>query len=227
MKHKSFSLWFSVLCLFLALALWSFRATPASQAQTAVPPTAAVTAVAPAHSATSSQFQTTLFATADTYVSSATPNTNYGTAADLQVSLSGTIPTAVFKRTLLAFDLSELPANAEILTATLRLYSEFNRANTAVPQTPADSTINVYAIDAAWSETAVTYATRPASTYRNDPPASYVLTGWTEWDVRNTVAGWVSGDYPNYGFWLSTGLQESAYWQSRNAGTLSTKADKR
>ena len=219
MKHQSLVLWFSALCLFVTLALWGLQPAPISQAQTAVPP-AAETGLQTAVSPAASQFRTTLIATADTYVSSANPNTNYGLDPDLQVSLSGVFPSNVFKRTLLAFDLSEIPANAEILTATLRLYSEFNQAQTAVPQAPADSIINVYAIDAAWSETAVTYATRPTSTYRNDPPASYVFTGWTEWDVRNTVSGWVAGDYPNYGFWLSTGVQESAYWQSRNAGVL-------
>ncbi len=222
MKQTRFLLWSAGFCAFVALVLWSFFATPASQAQTIAPPpvneTTPTTAVP--LSPTAPQFQSTLVATADAYVSSANPNTNYGTAADLQVSLSGVLPSTVFKRTLVAFDLSQLPENAVILTATLRLYSEFNMAQTAVPQTPASSTINVYAIDAPWSETTVTYGNRPATSHHGDPPASYVLTGWTEWDVRNTVSGWVAGDYPNYGFWLTTGLQESAYWQSRNAGTL-------
>ncbi len=219
MKHKRFIFWMPGLCLLLTAVFGILSPAWANQPPAAAAVDDAVTLPVPA-APQASQFQITLPPTADSYVTSAYPNTNYGLDADLQVSLSGTYPNTVFKRSLLAFDLSDIPANAVILTATLRLYSEFNATQAAVPHAPQDSIINTYAIDEPWEETAVTYSNHPAVTPRGDPPASYVFDGWTEWDLTNMVSGWVAGDYANYGVWLTTGLQESAYWLSRNAASI-------
>lgn len=177
----------------------------------------AETAVAPADALPqSSEFSVTLFPTADSYVASANPNTNYGTAPGLQVSLLGFIPNVESKRALIAYDLSGIPANAVILTATLRLYGDIALA---APDSPEDITIIPYSIDSPWVETAVTWANRPTSSYRNDPGAAFV-PGWTEFDLVNMVSGWVAGDYPNYGVWLSTGVQGSATFYSRDMGSV-------
>ena len=57
---------------------------------------------------------TTLYPTHDTYVDSANPTTNYDSSANLRMSPS--------KRAWLKFDLSGIPANSYITSATLHMY---------------------------------------------------------------------------------------------------------
>jgi hypothetical protein len=189
-----------VLCACLGALLvtfgWLLSRPGIGRAETAVSPPLATLPQ-------SSEFTVTLFPTADSYISSASPNANYGTAPDLQVALSGAFPNNVFKRTLIAYDLSGIPANAVILTATLRLYG--NIALAAAPDSPENILVNPYSINDPWEETAVTWSNRPNVTHRGDPGANFA-PGWTEWNLVNMVSGWVAGDYPNYGVWLSTGV---------------------
>jgi hypothetical protein len=206
MTRRNFLLWFAIYALLVGL-VWLFAHPNSGRAETAVPPPDALPQ--------SSEFFVTLYPTADSYISSANPNTNYGTAPDLQVSLLGFIPNVESKRTLIAYDLSGIPANAVILTATLRLYGTITAA---ALDSPESLTIIPYSIDSPWEETAVNWSNRPTSTYRNDPGAEFV-PGWTEFDLVNMVSGWVAGDYPNYGVWLSTGVQGGATFYSRDLGS--------
>jgi hypothetical protein len=125
MKHNQ--LLFGFIIAVLLVGLTAIFAHPNSgRAETAVPPPDALPQ--------SSEFFVTLYPTADSYVASANPNTNYGTAPDLQVSLLGFIPNVESKRTLIAYDLSGIPANAVILTATLRLYGTITAAALDSPE---------------------------------------------------------------------------------------------
>lgn len=162
------------------------------------------------------RFTQTIYASKDTYIYDAEPTTNYGDSQTLIVKYTG-LPNVTKARTLLYFDLTDLPSNAVALTATLELYWVLNQAQTV--QAPADSAIYAHSVDSAWDEMTLTWETRPATTYRGDPPAAYVSDGWTRWDVTNIVSGWLSGDYDNHGIQLSTGLQETAWWYSRELTT--------
>ncbi|MCJ7548876.1 MAG: DNRLRE domain-containing protein, partial [Anaerolineae bacterium] len=157
------------------------------------------------------EFTAFFLASKDTFVDSATPTTNYGNASSLMVYL-GPLPNSDRARTLLHFNVTGLPENAVVLTATLELHSVVNLT------LALDEEITIYpdSIDSDWSETAVTWNTRPASTYRGDGPAERVPNGWTQWDVTNMVNGWISGAYPNHGIHLRTGNQGTAEFQTRN-----------
>ncbi|MFJ5698422.1 phytase [Arthrobacter sp. NPDC093139] len=86
----------------------------------------------------------TLTAVADTYVSTASPNSNFGRATSLAVSQNT-------YRVLLRFDVS-LPADSSITNASLRIYS----------RTSVNGSLIVHPASNAWEETTVTSANQPA-----------------------------------------------------------------
>ena len=94
----------------------------------------------------------TAILTADAYVTSATPKTNYGPAPVLVVK-SGS-------RALLMFDLSTLPAGttaATVAKATLRLWVQGPGQGYAGPA----GTFDVRLVTGAWNEATVTNKTAP------------------------------------------------------------------
>jgi chitodextrinase len=115
--------------------------------------------------------QTTFRAVADAYVSSAKPNTNYGSTSRLKADQSPTMAT------YLRFDLSSV--GASVTRATLFLYSASKSKIGYDVRAVADSS---------WSEPSITYA--------NAPPAAAAISGssgplnsgtWTSVDVSQIV----------------------------------------
>jgi hypothetical protein len=84
---------------------------------------------------------------ADAYTNTATPTTNFGAATLLDVA--GTT-----QKTYIQFNLSSIPAGAIVSQATLKLY--VNAVLTA-------GSFNVYAVNGAWSEGAITSSLAPLS----------------------------------------------------------------
>lgn len=82
--------------------------------------------------------------TADTYINSGTPNTNFGTTNPLRAS-------SVANRSLLKFDTSSIPANAYITSVTLQIYSTNAPGGKYQVHPSLDS----------WTETGVTWNTQP------------------------------------------------------------------
>jgi sugar lactone lactonase YvrE len=108
---------------------------------------------------------------ADAKVAQANPNTNYGTSTSLQVDKSPVVESFV------AFSVPD--PGAPVTRATLRLYVVNASANGP----------KVYRSDAAWSETALTWNTRPA---RQELLADIgkVPTGhYVDYDVTAAVTG--------------------------------------
>ena len=89
----------------------------------------------------------TLSASADAWVNSSAPTTNYGSATSLQISYNFSSGTA---RTYLKFDLSTL--TGAVKSAKLRFYVT----------DPGASGATVSATSAGWSEGAITWSTAPA-----------------------------------------------------------------
>ncbi len=134
--------------------------------------------------------QTTFMAQADAHVRQNAPTVNYSATTYLR---TGRIlaPSDAYQ-TLIHYDLSSLPANAVIVTATLELYS------------PVSSTPNLraYAALGAWTETGVTWNTKP--TYSADYGAQTANgLGWHKWNVTSLVQQWTAGTRTNYGFLLA------------------------
>jgi hypothetical protein len=128
-------------------------------------------------------------ADADSYVSQAQPNSNFGTDANLHVrSLS-----LANRRTFLQFSLApcSIPANSLITAASLRLYMY------AAPS--ASRTYDAHRVTASWTETGIDWNNEPAVA---GSPTSSVATGTTSdvtlaWDVTADVQAFVDGTTNN------------------------------
>lgn len=113
-------------------------------------------------------------------------------------------------RSLLCFtELSTIPSNAVIVSATLRLYGVTSDRNTSYPGAPAsyyENTVVVQQVTSPWNENTVTWNTQPSTTTANQfiIPQS---TSEYNWNYSNSsselvamVQSMVSGN--NYGFML-------------------------
>jgi hypothetical protein len=106
---------------------------------------------------------------ADSYVSSATPSTNFGTAAQLRIDGSP------LTRSYMAFDLRSV--SGVIAAATLRIY-----ANSAAP-----AGYEVHAATGGWTETAITFANAPAVDALAAKTGPFSAGTWTSVDVTSAV----------------------------------------
>lgn len=141
---------------------------------------------------------------ADTYINQWSPDEKRGFDAKVAVRQGG-----VFK-TLIRFDLSELPQGATIEEAKLGLYA-YGRSNAG------GMDVRVYPVLRSWSEGQATWNDATASVTwgqpgcsqagvdRGDLAATTVVNAvntWHEWDVTPLVQTWVSKTAPNQGMIL-------------------------
>ncbi len=99
----------------------------------------------------------------------------------------------------LEFDLTDLPADAVVTSATLDLWAEYN-----------DGTLSIDAINAPWDEATLTWSNRPSSVYpslavtyaisRGDPSGPCYWGCVQTFDVTGIVQAWATGAIPNRGF---------------------------
>jgi chitodextrinase len=124
-------------------------------------------------SATTTQQLVTLTPTADARVEQATPTTNFGTATALRVD-AGSTPVE-----------SYLLFNATGLAGTLRHASLRVWASSGTADGPA-----VYTSPTNWTETGITWATRPTRTGAGTDDKAGISTGtWVEYDVTSLMTG--------------------------------------
>ena len=134
-------------------------------------------------------------AEADARVAEATRSTNYGTTTQLRVD-GGTDPD---EESYLRFTVSGVTGTID--SVKLRL-----RASSGTSDGPA-----VFASTNNWTETAITWATRPArGTTPFDDKGAIVQGAWTEWDVTPLVAG--NGTYT---FVIATTSTDGTNFNSR------------
>jgi hypothetical protein len=125
---------------------------------------------------------------ADTFVSSATPNINYGPSVALAVGPGTT--------TYVQFNLSGIPANATISNATLRLYID------AVAKA---GSFDVYELNNAWSESKLTYNTPApvpgisATGGKQIAVTTATVNQFVLVDITTLAQGWLNGTVPNNG----------------------------
>lgn len=142
----------------------------------------------------------TLYTIADATILEGYPSINLGTASDMWAGYDdGLNPNGRITRSLLRFDITSLPSNAVIQSATLRVYymgyrDYPNRVNT----------ITAYRINGSWTELGVTWNNKPGpgAAYGSvDIPAN-TNWGWRELDMQALVQGWVNGSIANQGVML-------------------------
>jgi len=144
---------------------------------------------------------------ADTFVSSTFPRTNYGSSIILVVQ-SGA-------NAYLQFNLSTLPGGVTVSKATLRLY---------VDAVSRSGNFDVYQLNSNWNENTLTYSTPPpalgASATGGNPISisSASLNQFLLIDITPLVQGWVSGSITNNGVALAlTGSSGSFSFDSKES----------
>ena len=140
----------------------------------------------------------------DTYVSPANDSLNFGNLGTIAVGPLGA-SNAPGNTGLFQFDLSNLPPGttaANIGKATLTVY--LNKVLVA-------GGLNFAEVSTPWSESAVTFATRPSGigAFATNVPVS-ASGSYVTVDVTNVVKSWVSGALPNYGVEVTASLSSPA-----------------
>jgi|GEM_PF-3142630 len=98
-------------------------------------------------------------------------------------------------RSYIRFDLSSLPANSIISSATLRLYqaggADFPGQN---------RTVTLYRVTGSWNEATITWNNKPVFAEAiGSVTTTYDFSGWLMIDLTNLVSDWVDGSTNNYG----------------------------
>lgn len=125
----------------------------------------------------------TLTPTADTYVDSANPSTNYGT--DVTIRLRGA--NSPFRNGLIHFDLSSVPAGSTVTQASLTLSVSSDGSATG-------GTLSQ--VNGSWTETGVTYNTAPAvGAFITNLASPATPNTTTTTDVTAAVVGHSSVDW--------------------------------
>jgi hypothetical protein len=138
----------------------------------------------------------TFIAEADAQVSEANPSTNYGNATYLQVDGAADPEVESFIR------LTVKGISGTIQNAKLRVYDSTNASNNG----PA-----VYATGTSWTESALTWKSRPARTSAElDNKGSLTTNTWVDYDVTSQVTG--NG---TFSFVLAADSNDAATFSSR------------
>ncbi len=135
------------------------------------------------------QFTQTIYGGSDSFVCARSPDTNYGDENYLRVGRLISPPEDC--EILLRFDLTSLPDNADVLTATLELYAD-----------TVSGGVHAHAALSGWKESLVTWNNKPARSTES-APATYSGVGWQQWDVEYFVQEWITGTLHNFGFLMA------------------------
>lgn len=149
-------------------------------------------------------------AVADTTLAQVYADDNYGGDALLAVSRSpGAFGgTGQHRYTLLRFDLSLVPAWADIQSATLLLNQNGASGDASAP-------LSIYALTSAWGEMAATWNNQPGmgGVIRGQTTAG-LTPGVVEWDLTGLVQAWHSGSVVNYGLVVRSELDTGQWMRS-------------
>ncbi|MCB0037071.1 MAG: DNRLRE domain-containing protein [Anaerolineales bacterium] len=144
-------------------------------------------------------------AQADAAVDATNATTNYG---------SDPLAVSSNQRSFISFDLSDLPAGATILTATLKLnVAEATGADLPQP-------LGLSNVQGLWDEATLTADNAPTLSPPQSPMPVGAATETAEWDVTPLVNGWYNGNVDNFG--LAVRGQTADYqviFSSRETGT--------
>lgn len=151
----------------------------------------------------------------DTYINSSQPLNNYGADNTFDVRPDN----GASNRGLVKFNLSSIPADSTVTSATLYLNEKHKKSG---------QTTYIYRVTSNWNENTVTWLSWSLLGGDFDSGISYftflpdqqdcMLT----MDITSLVQAWVNGTYPNYGLMLySTGPNQAISYYSKEDGTAS------
>ncbi|MCX7671674.1 MAG: DNRLRE domain-containing protein, partial [Anaerolineae bacterium] len=202
--------------------------TPAAIAQpiAQTAPSAAMAAAAPQAGGACVVLQPGPTTGYDAYIKKEKPDERRGTDPELRVKGEAN----KLKRALLRFDLSSLPSDAIISSATLSLFVKAASGGAL--------TINARRVTQSWNETEVTWKARDKAAgllwttqggdYDATVAASTVVDDtknvWRSWNITSLVSGWVSAPATNYGLILEASSSNAEkVFKSSDDGTTSQR----
>ncbi|MGC8782732.1 MAG: DNRLRE domain-containing protein, partial [Anaerolineae bacterium] len=160
----------------------------------------------------------------DAYIKKEKPDERRGTDPELRVKGEAN----KLKRSLLKFDLSSLPTDATVSSATLSLF--------VTAASGGALTINAHRVTQPWNEAEVTWKSRDKGVawtnqggdYDAAVAASTVVDDtknvWRSWNITSLVAGWLSNPASNYGLILeASSANAEKVFRSSDDGTTSQR----
>lgn len=137
---------------------------------------------------------TTLYSTKDAYtISSSTAN--YGISSTMEAGIYEYRTLVNYRRSYLGFSLTDIPANAVITSANLKVYQ--TSGNTAGTSTD----LYLERVTENWIETTIAKGTEPSTNSSDTVTSSSYASNWRSFNVINHVQKMVNGTYTNEG-WL-------------------------
>lgn len=143
------------------------------------------------------------------------PSTNYGNGGDFIATAWTNNSNLSIIRALIEFDLSGIPANSAIQSATLSLYYHTSTSNIGHSQLSGSNACWLKRITSPWDEATVTWNNQPATTTQNQVniPASLNDTmSYPNIDVTNLISDIYNNSSTSYGMELL--LQTEQYYRS-------------
>ena len=158
-----------------------------------------------------------LTATGDAMISSKLPTSNYATTTNLNVQYD---TRGLIFRSALKFNLSSIPADAQIASAVLRLKPSVN-----LPEgTYATHRLERFAAD--WNESNITYANQPGIATGSGIGTSSGDGIYRRFNVMDDIKNMLSGAYTNFGWILRLSNETepySGYFDSREVSTTANR----
>ncbi|MGD2179293.1 MAG: DNRLRE domain-containing protein, partial [Anaerolineae bacterium] len=150
-----------------------------------------------AASPSASQATVTLNAVADATLRSWEPDANSGDEHTLELSAEVVDEETTLEAvTLLRFDLSSLPSDAVIDSASLRLFLEASSGADPV-------SIAAYLITSSWSESTITWNTRfTTGSFGINASVDSVVGSYKTWSVTSFAQSWIDDPAANHGVML-------------------------
>ncbi len=148
----------------------------------------------------------------DALINSQTPTTNEGNSQDF-ACWTWTSNGPTIARSLMQFDLTAIPANAIIQSATLNLYCNTTSAITQLHYGSNNSFLK--RITNSWQESTVTWITQPSTTSIDQVTLSESVSSnqnYLNIDLKNMVSTWVADSNENFGLMLQ--LQTESIYRS-------------
>ena len=134
-------------------------------------------------------------ASADTYIASNRPNTNYGNTTWLRLGYNASGENLGALRALMRFSVSSIPSRSTINWARFRIYQH------TVTVRPGDpDSVTTRHLNSSWDERTVTWNSHQpdwGGVLQKSNPT--LAIGWIEADATELVKEWVSGQHSNHG----------------------------
>jgi hypothetical protein len=128
----------------------------------------------------------------DTYINQWDAETPFGAEDRLSTARN---EFNIYRKILVAFDLSSVPSGSVIASAELALHCISWSDDTG-------GSVGVYEVTSAWDENTVTWNTAPHVSESILDSTVIDLNAYNTWDITNLVRDWHAGTRPNHGVML-------------------------